>query len=137
MRPRNESGRRSIHRGQARGRVRRHGRRGGGSCGARAQRRFAVKRMFDYGTCGLTVRDVWLDRSMTLSKPNVAKPTGAAPTDLEIVDLAVGEGAQASPGNTVVVHYVGVAFSDGKEFDSSWSRNSPFDFRLGAGQVIT
>jgi peptidylprolyl isomerase len=74
---------------------------------------------------------------MTLSKPNVAKPTGDAPTDLEIVDLTVGEGAEATPGNTVIVHYVGVAFSDGKEFDSSWNRNSPLDFRLGAGQVIT
>jgi peptidylprolyl isomerase len=74
---------------------------------------------------------------MTLSKPNVATPTGDAPTDLEIVDLTMGEGAEATPGKTVIVHYVGVAFSDGKEFDSSWNRNSPLDFRLGAGQVIT
>ncbi len=74
---------------------------------------------------------------MTVSKPSVGQPTGAAPTDLEIVDLTVGDGAEATPGKTVVVHYVGVAFSNGKEFDSSWSRNSPFDFRLGAGQVIT
>jgi peptidylprolyl isomerase len=74
---------------------------------------------------------------MTLSKPSVARPTGDAPIDLEIVDLTIGEGAEAVPGRTVVVHYVGVAFSDGKEFDSSWNRNSPFDFRLGAGQVIS
>jgi peptidylprolyl isomerase len=73
---------------------------------------------------------------MTLSKPTVARPTGDAPADLEIVDLTVGDGPEATPGHTVVVHYVGVAFSDGKEFDSSWNRNSPFDFRLGAGQVI-
>jgi peptidylprolyl isomerase len=73
---------------------------------------------------------------MTLSKPTVAQPTGDAPTDLEIVDLTVGDGAEATPGKTVVVHYVGVSFSTGKEFDSSWSRNSPFDFQLGAGQVI-
>jgi peptidylprolyl isomerase len=74
---------------------------------------------------------------MTSTKPNVAKPSGDAPTDLEIVDLTLGEGAEATAGKNVVVHYVGVAFSDGKEFDSSWNRNSPFEFPLGAGQVIT
>ena len=73
---------------------------------------------------------------MTLSKPTVARPTGDAPSDLEIADLTVGDGPEAAQGHTVVVHYVGVAFSDGKEFDSSWNRDSPFDFRLGAGQVI-
>jgi peptidylprolyl isomerase len=74
---------------------------------------------------------------MTLSKPTVDRPTGDAPTDLEIVDLTVGDGEEARPGQTVVVHYVGVSFSSGKEFDSSWNRKSPFDFRLGAGEVIT
>lgn len=73
---------------------------------------------------------------MTLSKPTVNRPTGNPPTELEIVDLTVGGGEEASPGQTVLVHYVGVAFSNGKEFDSSWNRNSPFDFRLGAGEVI-
>jgi peptidylprolyl isomerase len=74
---------------------------------------------------------------MTQSKPTISQPTGDAPTDLEIVDLTVGDGEEARAGQTVVVHYVGVAFSNGKEFDSSWSRNSPFDFRLGAGEVIS
>jgi peptidylprolyl isomerase len=74
---------------------------------------------------------------MTLSKPTVARPTGAAPNDLEIVDITVGDGEEARAGHTVVVHYVGVSHSTGKEFDSSWNRNSPFDFRLGAGQVIS
>ena len=64
------------------------------------------------------------------------RPTGDAPTALQIVDLSVGEGEEAKPGHTVLVHYVGVAFSNGKEFDSSWNRNAPFDFRLGAGEVI-
>jgi peptidylprolyl isomerase len=73
---------------------------------------------------------------MTLSKPNVERPTGEAPTDLEIDDITVGDGDEARSGQTVAVHYVGVAFSSGKEFDSSWNRNSPFDFRLGAREVI-
>jgi peptidylprolyl isomerase len=73
---------------------------------------------------------------MTLSKPVVELPTGEAPADLEIVDITVGDGEEARPGQTVVVHYVGVSFSSGKEFDSSWNRNSPFDFRLGAREVI-
>ena len=73
---------------------------------------------------------------MTRSKPTVDRPTTGAPTDLEIVDLEVGEGEEARPGHTVEVHYVGVSFSSGKEFDSSWNRRSSFDFRLGAGEVI-
>ncbi|HEY7222077.1 MAG TPA: FKBP-type peptidyl-prolyl cis-trans isomerase [Micromonosporaceae bacterium] len=73
---------------------------------------------------------------MTGTKPVVAKPMGEPPADLQIEDLTVGEGAQAQAGQTVSVHYVGVAFSNGKEFDSSWSRHEPFDFRLGAGHVI-
>ncbi len=73
---------------------------------------------------------------MTLSKPVVERPTGDAPADLEIVDITVGDGAQAQAGQTVVVHYVGVAFANGKEFDSSWNRKAPFDFRLGAREVI-
>lgn len=73
---------------------------------------------------------------MTLSKPTIDFPEGEAPTDLRIDDLAVGDGAEAAKGHQVVVHYVGVAFSTGEEFDASWNRGSPFTFSLGAGQVI-
>jgi peptidylprolyl isomerase len=73
---------------------------------------------------------------MTLSKPIVDFPEGEAPSDLEIVDLTVGDGTEAKAGDHVAVHYVGVAFSTGEEFDSSWSRNAPFEFPLGAGRVI-
>ena len=73
---------------------------------------------------------------MTLSKPTVDVPQGEAPTELQIEDVVVGDGAEAVPGRQVVVHYVGVAHSTGKEFDASWGRNSPFQFGLGAGQVI-
>ena len=69
-------------------------------------------------------------------KPEVDFPEGPPPTDLEVVDLAEGAGAEAVPGRTVVVHYVGVAFSTGEEFDASWSRGEAFEFPLGAGQVI-
>ena len=40
-------------------------------------------------------------------------------------------------GDTVQVHYVGVAFSTGEEFDSSWNRGDPLQFRLGIGEVIS
>jgi peptidylprolyl isomerase len=73
---------------------------------------------------------------MTQSKPNVEVPAGNPPTELVIDDLIVGEGPEATPGQQVSVHYVGVAHSNGKEFDSSYSRNTPFSFGLGAGQVI-
>lgn len=72
---------------------------------------------------------------MTMSKPTVDLPA-AAPDDLEIVDLTVGDGPEAKAGHNVSVHYVGVALSNGKEFDSSWSRSEPFEFGLGGGQVI-
>lgn len=55
--------------------------------------------------------------------------------ELEIKDITVGEGEEAKEGDTVSVHYKGT-LTDGKEFDSSYSRNQPFEFTLGAGQVI-
>ena len=73
---------------------------------------------------------------MTQSKPNVEVPAGDPPTELIVDDLIVGDGPEATPGQQVSVHYVGVAHSNGKEFDSSYSRNTPFSFGLGAGQVI-
>ncbi|HEV7897287.1 MAG TPA: FKBP-type peptidyl-prolyl cis-trans isomerase [Planosporangium sp.] len=73
---------------------------------------------------------------MTTSKPTVDFPEGDAPTELQINDLVVGEGAEAKAGDQVVVHYVGVAHSTGEEFDASWNRGEPFAFPLGAGRVI-
>jgi peptidylprolyl isomerase len=69
-------------------------------------------------------------------KPAVTIPEGAAPADLQIEDLEVGTGDEATAGHGVTVHYVGVAWSNGQEFDSSWNRNDPFTFRLGGGEVI-
>ena len=75
--------------------------------------------------------------TMSTSKPEVDFPGGEPPADLEIKDIWEGTGAVASPGDQVQVHYVGVAFSSGEEFDASWDRGEPLAFRLGAGQVIT
>jgi len=70
------------------------------------------------------------------TEPTITVPPGAPPTQLESKDLIVGTGATAKAGDTVSVQYVGVAYSNGKVFDSSWSRNQPFQFALGQGQVI-
>jgi peptidylprolyl isomerase len=70
------------------------------------------------------------------SKPTVEIPAGDPPTGLVIEDLVVGEGDEATAGKDVDVHYVGVAWSDGKQFDASWDRRDPFEFGLGRGQVI-
>ena len=69
-------------------------------------------------------------------KPEIDFPDGPPPTDLEITDLTEGSGAEATSGSTVSVHYVGVAHSTGEEFDASYNRGTPLQFRIGVGQVI-
>ncbi|MBT2399033.1 FKBP-type peptidyl-prolyl cis-trans isomerase [Streptomyces sp. ISL-100] len=73
---------------------------------------------------------------MSIEKPEIDFPGGEAPTDLQIRDIWEGDGAVAKAGDKVSVHYVGVAFSSGEEFDASWNRGTPLQFQLGAGQVI-
>ncbi|AYE94824.1 peptidylprolyl isomerase [Mycobacterium paragordonae] len=73
---------------------------------------------------------------MTAKKPEIDFPGGEPPTDLIITDVVEGDGAEATAGNTVVVHYVGVAHSTGEEFDASYNRGDPLTFQLGVGQVI-
>lgn len=70
------------------------------------------------------------------TKPSITIPDGAPPTELVIEDIEVGDGAEAAPGTRPVMHYVGVSWSTGREFDASWNRGDTFDFQLGAGQVI-
>jgi len=72
-----------------------------------------------------------------MSKPVVTVPAGDPPADLVIEDLTVGDGKEATSGTNVEVHYVGVAWSTQREFDASWNRGDTFEFRLGAGQVIS
>ncbi len=70
-------------------------------------------------------------------KPHVYVPAGEAPpAQLEIEDLEVGEGAEATAGQQVEVHYVGVSWRTRKQFDASWDRGDTFTFGLGQGQVI-
>ena len=69
------------------------------------------------------------------TKPDVSIPDGPPPTDLVLEDLVEGDGPAAGPG-PVEVHYVGVSWSTGQQFDASWDRGDTFGFRLGAGQVI-
>jgi peptidylprolyl isomerase len=71
-----------------------------------------------------------------MERPQIEKPTGDIPFELVVDDLVIGDGEEARPGSNVTVHYVGVSFSTGDEFDASWNRGQPFQFKLGKGQVI-
>jgi FKBP-type peptidyl-prolyl cis-trans isomerase FkpA len=60
-------------------------------------------------------------------------------TGLQYEDTVVGDGAEATKGQTVTVHYTGWLYEDGEQgtkFDSSKDRSDPFQFILGAGMVI-
>ena len=65
-----------------------------------------------------------------MTKPEVEFPEGPAPAELQIVDLVVGDGDEAKPGGVVDVHYVGVEYETGEEFDSSWDRGQSANFPL-------
>jgi FKBP-type peptidyl-prolyl cis-trans isomerase len=64
------------------------------------------------------------------TKPEIDAPSGPAPEVLVIEDNTVGDGAEAKPGDTVTVHYVGVEYDTGEEFDSSWGRGESIQFPL-------
>ena len=74
---------------------------------------------------------------MSAEKPEIDPHEGPPPNDLEVTELTEGDGKEATAGSTVSVHYVGVAHSTGEEFDASYNRGAPHDFRLGIGQVIS
>jgi peptidylprolyl isomerase len=70
-------------------------------------------------------------------KPDVQVPEGESPSyQLELDDLEVGDGDEATAGKVVEVHYVGVSWKNGRQFDASWDRGDTFKFKLGKGQVI-
>ncbi|MGZ5311288.1 MAG: FKBP-type peptidyl-prolyl cis-trans isomerase [Solirubrobacterales bacterium] len=53
-----------------------------------------------------------------------------------VEDIEEGDGAEAKSGDTVSVNYVGVLYENGEEFDASFDTGQPFEFQLGAGNVI-
>ncbi|MGH3811305.1 MAG: FKBP-type peptidyl-prolyl cis-trans isomerase [Pseudonocardiaceae bacterium] len=71
-----------------------------------------------------------------MTRPDVAVPDGPAPTELVIEDQVIGDGAEAIVGSQIRAHYVGVSHATGKQFDASWDRGAPLEFRLGTGRVI-
>lgn len=93
-------------------------------------------------SCG-TPDDAIQDTAMTSpdatpdlgTKPDVTVPT-ETPDELLVADLVAGTGDEATPGRTVIVHYVGVSQATGKQFDASWDRGQTFSFVLGEGRVI-
>ena len=70
------------------------------------------------------------------TKPELDFPGDEPPTELVVEDLIDGTGDEATAGRTVSAHYAGWAFSTGEEFDASWNRGDPLEFRLGVGMVI-
>ncbi|MBK8459253.1 MAG: FKBP-type peptidyl-prolyl cis-trans isomerase [Micropruina sp.] len=71
-----------------------------------------------------------------MDKPQVDFPEGPPPTELQIIDIETGSGPEAVAGKRVAVHYVGVTYAGGEEFDASYDRGDPIVFPLGAGRVI-
>ena len=71
-----------------------------------------------------------------MEKPEIEFPGPDVPSDLVVTEISEGDGAEATSGSTVSVHYVGVAHSTGEEFDASYNRGAPLAFQLGVGQVI-
>lgn len=63
-------------------------------------------------------------------KPEIDFQSGEAPTELQIQDIVVGDGDEAVAGGVVDIHYLGVEFDTGEEFDSSWNRGQSANFPL-------
>lgn len=73
----------------------------------------------------------------TNEKPHVEIPPDQQPSyELELEDITVGDGDEAVSGRKVEVHYVGVSWATGDQFDASWDRGDTFKFGLGQGRVI-
>ena len=71
---------------------------------------------------------------MDIQRPEIDFPGGEPSAELQITDIWEGNGGEAKPGNTVQVHYVGVAYSTGEEFDASWNRGEPWSSSSAPGE---
>ena len=69
-------------------------------------------------------------------KPKITLPGGAPPAKLTSQVLIQGKGAKVTKGQSITVHYTGIIWPGGKQFDSSWDRKSPATFYIGVGRVI-
>lgn len=65
-----------------------------------------------------------------MDKPTIDVPNEPAPAELVIEDIVVGDGEEAQAGGMVKVHYLGVDYQTGEEFDSSWDRGEAAEFPL-------
>ena len=72
----------------------------------------------------------------SLERPTVTVPDGPPPEELEVEDLVVGTGPPVQAGQTAIVHYVGVSYSTGEEFDASWDHGQPFPATLVSPGLI-
>jgi peptidylprolyl isomerase len=70
------------------------------------------------------------------AKPEVVVPEGEPPAELQCTDVVVGDGEEAAVGDRIEVHYVGVSYSDGEQFDASWDGGEPITFPLLQDQLI-
>ena len=69
-------------------------------------------------------------------KPKITLPAGNPPAKLTTQPLIQGKGSKVQKGQTITVHYTGIIWPGGKQFDSSWDRKSPASFEIGVGKVI-
>jgi peptidylprolyl isomerase len=69
-------------------------------------------------------------------KPTITLPDGDPPTELVTQVLIEGEGDEVEAGQTLTVHYTGIIWPGGDQFDSSWDRGEPAQFPIGTGGVI-
>ncbi len=85
--------------------------------------------------CGIAKQDSHSNAKNEV-KSNNSSISSKKMTQLQIEDTQEGSGAVAQAGQKVSVHYTGTLYPSGEKFDSSLDRGQPFEFQLGAGQVI-
>ena len=107
------------------------------ACGSSSNKAAGVEQAPSGGATQASIATTPKPPPALAKKPVVNVPNTPPPSKLVTKDLVQGTGAAASQGKTVTVNYVGVLYKNGKEFDSSWSRNQPFTTALSPGSVIS